>query len=287
MSGDVPEVPAVPPDPGPDDLIAAAAVPPPEAKPPFGFAYDEKAIESVFGKPEKDGRPANVQAKYWDADKKALKADVVFSQLKWAEGKLGKKLEVIGAPEKDYAIELPENSPVAFNADDPAVKGFLAVARKHDVSQSFVTEVVTEVAKLLESATAMNVQAEIGKLGEKGRERLKDMGDYLAANLAPEQAAVLQSALTSAPIFEALEAVIKKSAPPNFLQKGEDQAAPGGKMTVQQWNELNFAVDEFGNRKRSVDPAYNKMVEDMRDEVFGVQRRNESGRPVNDRGVPA
>lgn len=257
----------------------------------LGFIYDEKATETVFGKPGEDGRPANVPVKYWDADKKAVKGDVVFNQLKWAEGKLGAKLEVIGGPAdgQEYRVIGPEGSDYEFDKEDPAVRGFLEIAKKHDVSQSFVSEVIAAVGKELDDRHALVFKEEIAKLGDKGMERLKTVGDYLAANLEPEQAQALQSMMTRSEHFLAFEALLKKSAPPNFLPRDEAGGPSRGadvRMSPAQWNEMNYAVNEQGVRLRSIDPAYNKKVEDLRDEVFGNTRRDANGREVNERGAP-
>lgn len=257
----------------------------------LGFIYDEKATETVFGKPGEDGRPANVPVKYWDADKKAVKGDVVFNQLKWAEGKLGAKLEVIGGPAdgQEYLVIGPEGSDYEFDKEDPAVRGFLEIAKKHDVSQSFVSEVIAAVGKQLDDRHASVFKEEIAKLGEDGMERLKTVGDYLAANLQPDQAKALQSMMTRSEHFLAFETLLKKSAPPNFLPR-DDAGGPSrgatARMSVEQWNELNYATNEQGVRLRSIDPAYNKRVEGLRDEVFGTSRRDANGRAVNERGSP-
>lgn len=267
---------------------AQAGVPAGAANGKLGFIYDEKGTEAVFGKAGADGRPDKVPAKYWDPDKKAVKGDVVFNQLLWAEGKLGKKLEVIGGPAdgQEYKVVGPEGSDYEFDTADPAVKGFLEIAKKHDVSQAFVSEVVAAVGKQLDDGHKTIFTAEIAKLGPDGLARLKNVGDFLDGNLSKEQAAALKKTVISSNILVAFEDLLKKTGAPNFLPRGDDGGPSEGKtrMTKEEWNVLNFAVDENGNRKRSMDPVYNKMVEDLRDEVFGDTRRDASGRPVSSRG---
>lgn len=254
----------------------------------LAFSYDDKTVEATFGKADKDGKPENLEAKYWDADKKAIKVDVLFSQDKWKGTKLGKKLEILGAPAEgtEYTITMPKDSEFEFATDDPAVKGFLAIARKHDIAQAFVDEVIGEVAKLTGESRGTNLQAEIAKLGKDGVQRLQNLQQFLGTHMEKPQIASLLGLITSADSFTALEALVKATGAPSFMPRDPDTTTVGasGRMTVEQWNELNFAKDEHGQRKRAVDPKYNAMVEEKAKEVFGETRRDASGHAVTASG---
>lgn len=258
----------------------------------LAFGYDPAAAETVFGKAGEDGRPANIPAKYWDADGRKVKADVVFNQLRWAESKIGKPLEIIGAPAEGYKLNVPApkegEEPWIVPEDDPAIKGFLAVAKKHDVSQKFVDEVLAEVVKQADEVRPVNLKAEIDKLGKDAGARLTNMQHFLGAHLTKEQVATVNGLLTSAEAFTALEALVRASGAPAFVPRDPDnRPADTGRMTVEQWNALNFEMVEKGGqqvRRRSVDPAFNARVEKLRDEVFGTERRDPSGRPVTETG---
>jgi hypothetical protein len=258
------------------------------AAPGLAFSYDEKGSEQVFGKAGEDGRPANIQPKYWDPDKKALKADVVFNQLRWAEGKLGKSLEILGAPPegKDYEVVIPEALNVQIAPEDPAVKGFLAIARKHDVSQAFVNEVMEAVATEVATVQGATLDDEMKKLGKDGAARLKNLEDFLTANVDPQQAKAVKAMVTSSTAFEAIESLIAKASPPKFASK-EDQAASVSSMQSlkAEWEAKYFAVYDSGpnkgERKMAVDKDYAKEVNALRDRVFGTDRRDASGRVVN------
>lgn len=252
------------------------------SKAALAFTFDDKALDTVFGKADKDGRPEHLAPKYWDPDKKAIKADVVFNQLRWAEGKLGKKIDVIGGPGegKDYDIKVPEDAQIEIAPDMPMVKGFLAIAKKHDVSQSFVNEVVAEVAKELGVATQASQAEEIKKLGSNAAQRLTDMGDFLRANLEPAQVEAVKGLLTTAEAFTALEALIGKAQPPKLTDKVDTHVANQG-PTKADWEKFHFATNEKGQRLVEVDPEYRKRSEAMRDRVFGTARRDSNGRVVN------
>jgi hypothetical protein len=251
----------------------------------LAFSYDEKGAEQVFGKAGADGRPANVPEKYWDPAKKALKADVVFGQLKWAEGKLGKPLEILGAPAEgsNYEIKLPAefDGVVEVDAEDPRVLALFEVARESDLNQGFVSKLIERAAAKVRAASDATISEEIGKLGANGQQRIKDLGDFLGANLTAEQTASVKSLLTSAPAFEAVEALISKAAPPKFASK-EDQAAASNQQanSKQEWETLYFAKNENGERLMAIDPEYRKRVDALRDKAFGTTRRDADGRAV-------
>lgn len=274
------------------EAATAAATAKPAEKPAggLGFIYDDKGAETVFGKAGEDGRPANVPEKYWDKDKKAVKADVVFNQLRWAEGKLGAKLEVIGAPaDGKYEIVVPDGIDYELPEDDPMVQGFLDVAKKHDVSQAFVNEVLASVIGRVAETGIEGGKAELAKLGEGAAARVNDITKYLQANLEPANAQAIIQSMASAEAFVAIESLIKKAMPPKFSPKVEGEGGKGaaGRMTREQWNEMNFRTNAQGQRLRSIDPEYNKLVEDAALEVFGGGRRDASGRAVDANGVPA
>lgn len=261
---------------------AAAATTEP-AKPALSFVFDEKGVDTVFGKADKDGRPENVAPKYWDADKKAVKADVVLNQLRWAEGKLGKKLDVIGAPEKGYSLEASETVPAAVVEslkDDPRMAAVFATAKELDLSQKAVASIVSSFLAVDLQQVETTKAAEIAKLGDNAPARLKDVGDYITANFEPEVQATLKGLLTTADAVNAVEALIAKARPPSFIPKGS-ASAPQAAVSEADWKAFHFATNDKGQRLVEIDADYRKRSEAMRDRVFGTQRRDAGGRVVN------
>ena len=260
----------------------------------LAFGYDPAGAEALFGKPGEDGRPANIPAKYWDGDARKVKADVVFNQLRWAEGKLGQKFEVIGKPDGDYQINVPaakeDEAPFEIDPADPAVRALFAVAKKHDVSQTFIDEVIAEVVAQIREERPATFKAEIAKLGDKAQERAQNLQDFVLRHLTKEQVASIAGMTTTADTFVALEALVKATGAPAFVPRDpQNRPADSGRMTVEQWNALNFEMIDRGGqqvRRRAVDPDFNARVEKLRDEVFGTERRDASGRPVTATGQP-
>jgi len=255
------------------------------AKPTLAFGYDEKALDSVFGKPGEDGRPANLPEKYWNKEGKSVKADVLFNQLRWAEGKIGKPLAILGAPAEgsDYELKLPAeyDGLVEIDGQDPRVQALVEVARKHDLSQGFVSEIIELAASKVKTITESTLKQEIGKLGDNSSERLQNMSDFLTANLNHEQAGIVKGLLESAAIFEAIETLIAKAAPPKFADKDGQAASVDQRQALKDdWERKYFEKDANGERRMATDPAFAKEVNALRDLVFGTTRRDAQGRAV-------
>ena len=263
---------------------------PPETPPPsppaeagtttgLQFTYQDAALEQVFGKVGTDGRPENVAAKYWDADKKAIKADVVLNQLRWAESKIGKKLDVIGAPE-EYSIAASEALPVevieSFK-EDPRLQSVLAKAKEMDLSETAVQAIVGTFLEQDVAATEAIKQQELAALGDTGPQRLKDLSDWIEAAVEPAYRDTLRELVTSAKAVEAVESLMRATQPPKFNQ-GAAQMQTG--PTRDEWEKAYFARNERGERLVQVDPAYARKIEAMRDRVFGTERRDSNGRRI-------
>lgn len=288
------EATASPDAPTESDSLLDAAPPPtdakpaevkPDAKPADGlqFIYDPKGAETVFGKPDKDGRPENIAPKYWDPDKKAIKGDVVLNQLRWAEGKLGKKLEVIGVPEKGYALEASDKVPAEVIdglKDDPRIGAVFAKAKELELSNKAVNEIALAFIEQDLARVETTKAEEIKKLGDNAPARLNNLRDFLTANLEPEMAETAKGLLTSAAAVQVVESLIKAAQPPRLTDKADTHAANTG-PTKDDWHKFHFATNERGQRLVEIDPEYRKRSEAMRDQVFGTSRRDTNGRVVN------
>ena len=265
---------------GGDDAAKAAADAAAKKADGLQFTYETEALEKVFGKAGEDGRPENLAVKYWDPDKRAVKADVVFSQLRWAEGKVGKKIDILGAPAEgsEYVVAAPEGSGLDFDTSDPAVAGLLEVARKHDLNQGFIDELIGAVSAKMTAARDEMVAAEVKLLGENGGKRMKDFSDFLGAHLSPAEVGTITEQITSAEIFDAFESLLRKVGAPNFVA-GEVTAGADA-ASKENWEKLHFAKNERGERLMAIDKDYAKRVNALRDKVFGTERRDPSGRIV-------
>jgi hypothetical protein len=248
--------------------------------PGLSFTYQDAALEQVFGKVGADGRPENVNAKYWDADKKAIKADVVLNQLRWAESKIGKKIESIGAPEQ-YELQPTEKLSAEVLqgfAEDPRLSAVFEKAKSLDLSGSAMQELVGAFLEQDMAASDEIMQAELKSLGENAPQRLKDLSDWLDASVEPVHRQALKDLCTSAAAVEAVESLMRAAQPPKFNQANAQQAPIG--PSREDWEKMYFARDDRGQRLVQTDPAYAKRVEQLRDKVFGTERRDSNGRRI-------
>lgn len=260
--------PTLPPSPAPGAATSA-----------LQFTYQDAALEQVFGKVGNDGRPENVAAKYWDADKKAIKADVVLNQLRWAESKIGKKLDVIGAPEQ-YELTPSEKLPAEVLqgfAEDPRLAAVFEKAKALDLSGTAMQELVGAFLEQDQAAVEEIRQTELKALGENAPQRLKDLSDWIDASVEPVHRDALKGLATSAAAVEAIEALMRAAQPPKFNQ-GAPQVQTG--PTRAEWEQMYFARNDRGERLVQVDAAYAKRVEQLRDRVFGTERRDSNGRRI-------
>ena len=248
--------------------------------PGLSFTYQDAALEQVFGKVGTDGRPENVAAKYWDADKKAIKADVVLNQLRWAESKIGKKIDSIGAPEQYELTPTDKLSAEVLQgfAEDPRLSAVFEKAKSLDLSGSAMQELVGAFLEQDMAATEEIMQAEIKSLGENAPQRIKDLSDWLDASVEPVHRQALKDLCTSAAAVEAIESLMRAAQPPKFNQANSQQAPTG--PSREDWEKMYFARDDRGQRLVQIDPGYAKRVEQLRDKVFGTERRDSNGRRI-------
>lgn len=131
-----------------------------------------------------DGRPAHIPEKFWDAEKKSVKADDLakaYGSLEKAHGEL-KRSKGIAAdvPEsedgyfegKPLALEDADNFGSEVAADDPGLKAWSKVAKKYGVGKDAAVSMAKEMFKEM-NATApapIDVDAEFDALGDGAQE---------------------------------------------------------------------------------------------------------------------
>lgn len=174
---------------------------------------------------------------------------------------LQKKLgSFTGAPE---AYEMGEGKDI--NGDHPLFAELQQYGKDNNLSNEGYNALVDVlVNNEMARAEEMKQQAdEVFKaLGENGHARVQNIDDFLNANaqLNEDQVALVEQAKGLPGGVELLESFInmsKSSAP-----APQEVAAPVQNYTQEKLKEMQFAKDEFGNRKMSADPAYRKKVED-------------------------
>ena len=139
------------------------------------------------------------------------KYNTVEDQAK-AYGELEKKFGgFTGAPDEDYELTVPEGINGEFDMEDPRIGWFQEVAKNSNMSQETFTQMlhgwVQQETQGMEGAR----EAEIEALGTNAQNRLKDLGDWGAANLKPEEYEGFKMLASTAAGVQTLEALVAKT----------------------------------------------------------------------------
>ena len=104
-------------------------------------------------------------------------------------------------------------------------------------------------------------QAELKSLGDNAKQRVDNAHDWIKANLGEEYIDAMNSSFIGAKGIEAIEkmaSLSKQTAPTSVT------ASPSRSYDNDTLKSMQFAKDEFGNRKMSSDPAYREKVNSYR-----------------------
>jgi len=219
------------------------------------------------GGSDPEGRPDWLPEKFWNADLKEPRAEVMAKSFTELEGKFREKTDVLkeelksemsaNAPEK-YEINLsedlkiPDNVELDFSEEDPLVSWFFGFAKENGMSQEVVDRALNEYVGI-ELGNMPDVAAEVGKLGDHGQDRVLRVHSWLESKLSEDQLASISPLLSSATQVESLEVLMKSSGPADF--EGD---TGGSALTLQELRQMQ-------NDKRywqEKDPVFIKKVED-------------------------
>lgn len=165
-----------------------------------------------------------------------------------------------GAPD-EYEIQLAEGVEFEIPEDDPLLNDFKEFAKSVNMSNDAFNQfanlyIEQELAheKLNEEYRNNYASEQMKLLGDKSEERLQNVAQWAKATLGDETLFnKFQAGLTNAASVEVFEALMAKSKNAPQATSHQQPAAPA--MTMEQIHEMQFALDEFGNRKMQ-DPEY-------------------------------
>lgn len=201
---------------------------------------------------DNEGVAGNGEAPEWY---KGTKYKSVAEQAK-AYTELEKKLGAFtGAPD-EYA--LPEDA--ELDLSDPMYKTFMEIGKKHGMNNDMFTETVTAVAQLQAQQAEERMAYELKQLGNNADYRLKNISDWAMSRLSTDEFDAFKGMLTSAKAVEAVEKIMKQSMGTKVANENQVVATPT--VTKEKLKEMQFAVDEFGNRRMN-DPEYRKQFEKL------------------------
>lgn len=186
------------------------------------------------GKPQK---PDWVEDSFWDKDKGEVRTEALAKALTDTKKKLGMKAEDLTktikaeldqarlanrpeSPDK-YELKVPEGLLPAgvdweFNDKDPLVAFARNLAHESGMGQDGFEKLVgayieSEIAKL------PDVEGETKRLGEKGKERIERVDQWLQANVSKGAYAALHKFMTKAEGIIAMEEMMQKAGAPAFV----------------------------------------------------------------------
>ena len=116
-----------------------------------------------------------------------------------------------GAPEGDYELTVPEGIEGEFDMEDPRIGWFTQVAKEANMSQDTFSNLLHGWVQHEVDGMQGSREAEIAALGSNAQSRLKDLGDWGAANLTPDEFEGFKALASSAAGVQTLEALISKT----------------------------------------------------------------------------
>lgn len=189
----------------------------------------------------------------------AKKYKSVAEQAK-AQRELEKKLgSRTGAPE---AYELPES----VDPEDALYHSVMELSKEMDIDQEGFNKISDLITNQLRVSEEVSVEQELQKLGSNAQERINTVKGFLFNNLGQEGYNEVESLVKDADSVMLVEKLIKATQPKKLPIDGGDN--PKG-LTMDMINKKAFAKDENGNLRRSVDPEYNRMIEQLYREYAG------------------
>lgn len=241
---------------------------------------DSKAVAEAVGATSEatwnfaEGIAGEGEAPEWfKADKYKTVADQAKAY-KDLEGRFG---SFTGAPEEYEPIELSQELQergIEISSDDPLIEKAMEFAKENNMNQEGFNQMVNLYAETMAAeqiALENYKQEQIEALGSNAQTRINNLNAWANANLSPEMMEDFQGLATSADSVKTLERLVAmtRSAPVN-----PQGAQPSSGITAEELQAMQFAKDEYGNRKMASDPAYRRKVEDAMNSFYGTDDFN-------------
>lgn len=164
-------------------------------------AVEDQTTEAAVEAVAEGEKPEWLKEKYKSVEDQAK----AYSEL---EKKFG---GFTGAPDEDYELTVPEGIEGEFDIEDPRISWFQQVAKDSNMSQDTFTQMLHGWVQQEVDGMNGSREAEVQALGTNAQSRLKDLGDWGAANLTPEEFDGFKSLASSAAGVQTLEALVAKT----------------------------------------------------------------------------
>jgi hypothetical protein len=181
-----------------------------------------------------------------------------------------------GAPD-EYEITLSDelkDAGMELDADSPLLEGVSALAKEMNMSQDGLNKLVgLYIENQMAETQAMEggLADEMKALGSNGTARVEGINKYISANFDEDTVAAIQGMATTSESIKAIESMIGKS---QGSPLGDIEVTPTPSVTETEVREMQFALDDFGNRKINTDPSFRKLYQQKSAMLWGNAEHN-------------
>lgn len=182
----------------------------------------------------------------------------LINSYKHLESKMG---SMKGAPEQ---YELDENVIDYFGED--MMSGITEEAQRLGIDNDGLETLLSKAAEVSQKEQEANWEMELQKLGPNAKEQVAKDLQYINQNFAPEMAETLQGMVQTADQYQALHSLVMDHRNGNNPTPAA-QTPASTPVTQSQIDEMLFAKDSHGNLRMESDPAYEKKVIGMMNQL--------------------
>lgn len=198
--------------------------------------------------PSTSQRPDYIPEAYWDADAGEAKIKELVKSLTDTQTALRNRADELkqelikelneGIPDEPglYEVSMPEldGKQVQMDIEDPLFDEFKVWAHKSGINQDKFNDLLKFQARWLQSKVP-NIEAEIGKLGDKAKERIDSVTRFASSALDQGDWETFRGMMTTARSIEVMEKLMgaaKGKGPSSFDQY--DHAGPVNEAEVDR-----------------------------------------------------
>lgn len=163
----------------------------------------------------------------------------------------------VGKPEE---YTLPEG--IEADPDNPLFQKLGEIGSKYNMNNDMYTEIISMYNEVQSQQQEAFIAEQKAQLGDNGETRLKNINDWVKANVPESMRENVINWTQTAADVEALETFIN-------MTKGQKIATPDMVTTTPEFTEeglrkLMSETDDYGRRRVKVDPAFRKKVNEYR-----------------------
>ena len=152
-------------------------------------------------------------------------------------------------------------APDEYNIDgvdmsDPIMSELGKTAKDLNMSNEAFSSIVNKFNEVNLQMEDVNLQKEMGALGEGAETRIANINNYIDNNVAPHIADSIRDMATNAQSIEAIESLIQGARPSGPTTNTQNYQAPSS----QDIQSMMYAKDDYGNLKMETDSGYHAKV---------------------------